>query len=780
MESPNLQPKHLVPLQPLKPQVSERRLSVSRRANTEDEIRAAADPLNYIGYWYLVKRNKGIIFRFAIVGFGLALLMSLLQTPMYRARTSLQIPDFNEDFMDTKHVDPTDPGGNYITAESYFETQIKILQSDSLIERVIGKLHIHEATPTPGWHAFTTRVRSHVRRILNLPISSPLANQENLIQQAQKNLTVHSAGNTRLLEVLYESPDPKLAAEFANTLVNEFIDQSQEMRWKSTQRTSEWLTSHLGEMKSRLEHSEGELQNYARTSGLVFTGDNENLADARLKELQDELSKAQADRIAKEAAFDEAKNRPVESLPETLDDPTLRDYRGKLTELQRQLAELTTTLTPAHYKVKRVQAQIEELQAALQKQRGLILHRIRNEYMAARKREAFLEQACAEQEKVLADQSSKAIHYDTLKRDVDSSRHLYEAMLERVKQAQLASAMRVSNVLVVDPAKPPAVPVRPRTLMNCILGLFGGTFCALAFVLLRENIDRRIRTPGDTEAYLSLPELGAIPLAGAPGIQALSKAARASHLSLPSFDSSFDDRSAPELSSWISKPSLIAECVRNTLTSILLAGQNGDFPQVLVLTSPCRGDGKTTVSSNLALAIADIGRKILLIDGDLRSPRLHKIFELPNDYGLSNILAANGPLDPSRTIAQLAHQTKIPGLTVLTSGSAGTNSVSLLYSPRMCDVIGQARRNFDMVVIDAPPMTQLADARVLARLADGVILILRAGQTTPRSAQIIAQRFVEDGTRVFGTVLNGWDPDDANSYSYYGAKEYLQYGYKSA
>src|SRR6266852_4771835 len=196
------------------------------------------------------------------------------------------------------------------------------------------------------------------------------------------------------------------------------------------------------------------MQDYARTSGLSFTSEKENLAESRLKELQDELSKAQADRIANQAKFEAAKSKPADSLPEMLEDPTMREYRQKLTELQRQYAELSTTLTPEHYKVQRVQAQINELKSEMQKERSNVLRRINNEYAAALRRESLLSQAHAEQEKVVADQSEKAIHYDTLKRDVDSNRRLYEAMLQRVKEASLASAMRDSNVLVVDRARP--------------------------------------------------------------------------------------------------------------------------------------------------------------------------------------------------------------------------------------------------------------------------------------------------------------------------------------
>src|SRR5712692_5587014 len=522
------------------------------------KVAAAPGYDDLLNYWYILIGQKMTLLSFALAGLAAAILISLVQTPLYRARTSLEIQDFNENFLDLKSVDPTNSTGNYTTAESYFETQIRILQSESLLERVIDKLNLHQTRPASGWRAFASRAR----RMLGSSSSSHLPEKEQLIHQAQRNLTVRAAGNSRLLEVLYESQDPTLAADFANTLVSEFIRQSQEMRWKSTERTGEWLTSHLDEMKTKLEQSEAQLQDYARTSGLTFTSEKDNVAEIRLKELQDEFSRAQADRVAKQAKFEEAKNKPAESLPEMLDDPTLRDYRVKLTDLQRQLVELTTTLTPAHYKVQRVQAQVAQLQSAVQQERGLILRRIGNEYAAARRREEFLAQAYAEQEKIVADQSSKAIHYDTLKREVDSSRQLYQAMLQRVKQAELAAAMRASNVLVVDPAKPPLVPYEPNLLMNSALGLFSGVFLGVGFVLLRERFDRsRIRAPGDAEVYLHLPELGAIPLAEIPPSRKISGNGHANPLMLapPSglaLQSPLGD--CPELATWNRKPSLLA------------------------------------------------------------------------------------------------------------------------------------------------------------------------------------------------------------------------------
>jgi succinoglycan biosynthesis transport protein ExoP len=729
----------------------------------EDKVAAAPVCKSFLDYWHILIRHKMALLCFALAGLIAAILFSLAQTPLYRARTSLEIQDFNENFLDLKSLNPTDSTGNYGTAESYVATQIKILQSESLLERVIDKLELREAPPATGRWAFVSRARQKLR------LSSPsrFSEKEELIRQAERNLTVSATGRTRLLEVLYLSPDPNLAADFANTLVSQFIEQSQEMRWKSTQRTAEWLTSHLDEMKAKLEQSEAELQDYARSSGLTITSERDNVAEIRLKELQEELSKAQADRIAKQAKLEEAERKPADSLPEMLEDMTLRDYRVKLTDLQRQLVELSATLTPAHYKVQRVEAQIAELQSAFQTQRGLILRRIASEDEAARRRETLLAKAQAVQEKIVADQSSKAIHYNMLKREVDSSRQLYESMLQRVKQASLAAAMRASNVLVVDPAKAPLLPYKPSLPKNSVLGLFSGVLLGLGFIFLRESFDPRIRAPGDVQIYLNLPELGVIPLAELPasrqnskGFGVLPRLALASGIDQVS---SPDD--CPELATWQRKPSLLAECVRTALTSILLPSKNGDHPRVVVITSPCPGDGKTTVASNLSIAMAEIRQKVVLIDGDLRRPRLHKVFGISNDWGLSDVLGTGTPLE-TIPIANLVCETKVSGLYVLAGGRGAITTSPLLYSARMSRLLDYLRREFDMVLIDAPPVIHLADARVLGRLADGIVLVIRAGETTSESAMIACQRFAEDGSHVLGTILNSWDPKAKGRYGY--------------
>src|SRR5258708_29886336 len=242
------------------------------------EVAASPGYDSLLDYWHILLCHRKTLLSFALVGLLGAFVVSLMLTPIYRVRTSLEIQGTN--FLEIKG--PTDSTGSYATPESYVETQVKLLQSEFLFEHVIDKLKLHKERPATGWRAFASRAQ----RLFELSKSSHLPEREELIRQIERNLTVRASGNSRLLEVMYESPDPKQAADFANTLVSEFIVQSQEMRWKSTQRTAEWLTNHLDEMKTKLEHSEGQLQDYARSSQLTVTSEKENLSESRLKEIQ--------------------------------------------------------------------------------------------------------------------------------------------------------------------------------------------------------------------------------------------------------------------------------------------------------------------------------------------------------------------------------------------------------------------------------------------------------------------------------------------------------------
>jgi len=719
--------------------------------------------LEYLG---IVRRHKRTVILMALGGLLTAFLITLPQTPIYQARASLEIQNLNKNFLNMGDVDPTagEPGSS--SAGSDLQTQINILRSDSVLERVIAKLDLEKRLPP---RKGSDRL-SAWRKAVGLPESKPDSPWEEVLRQVANNLKVRVEENTRLVDIFYDSTDPQLAADFVNALTTEFIQQNVEARWKTTQQTGEWLTHEMEDVRIKLEKSEDELQSYASASGLLFTSEKDNVADEKLRQLQQELSAAHGDRVAKQSMYELASSAPPESLPEVLDDRTLADYQVKLTDLHRQLAELSSSLTPANPAVKKVQAQVNILELALQQERTNDIQRVRNEYESASRRENLLAANYATQAHLVSEQAAAVAHYSILKSNVDTNRELYDSLLRNVQEAGMTSALNASNIRVVDSAKPPAHPYKPAFILNSALGLLAGVFIGLVFVVMREHADRSIRTPGETALSLGLPELGVVPSLDAERSRFFAYYQGGG--AAKEVESKSDQRSRRvELVTIQRSTSVLADCFRAAATSVLYTGENGNRPRVIALTSASPGEGKTTVASNLALALAEIGSSVLLIDGDLRNGRQHDIFQVSNSWGLSDLLAGKKPPEDR---AELYFETSYQHLYLLPAGSTPSSIAGLLHSKRTLEFLNSMRQAFNTVIIDTPPMLQMPDARVLGRLADGVILVVRSAQTTTDEATTVARRLREDGTRVLGTILNEWDPRKTGhpAYAYH---RYYQY-----
>jgi len=729
------------------------------------------EPYGLFEYWQILGRHRNLILALALLSALAGFLISLPQKPLYRASTTIEIQGLNENFLNMRDVDPTAATAAF-SPESYLETQVKILESESLADRVVARQRLHErpefAKPGRDW--------SGLERWLGLPVARPLTPNQQARKRVQDSLKVKQSRTHRIVEVSTDAPDPNVAAELANALAEEFIQQNVEVRWNAAQRTGQWLANQLGDVKTRLVESEEKLQAYARANDLLFTSEKDSVAEVRLRQVQEELSRAQADRVLRQSRWEQAANAPAESLPEVLDSNTLRDYQTRLTDLRRQLAELRPQYKPAHYKVQRLEAQVGELEKALEKEQANILNRIGNEYQSAVRREDLLARAYETQAGQVSGEAARSIQYNTLKREVDTNRQLYDSMLHKVKEAGIASAIRASNIRVVDPASPPPAPYRPNAGLNAGLGLLGGLSFGVAVAVARDRADQRrrfadrsIKSPGDSPVYLRVPELGVIPCDSVDRLEQgrrwLPGPAPARQLTV---DLRPDLNDGVELATSLAKPSMVAESFRAALTSILFSAAGNGNPRILVVTSPAPGEGKTTTVSNLGIALAEISGRVLIVDGDMRRPRIHSVFGLSNQRGLADLLRDETPMEHYPPQA-LGLETRIPGLYVLPSGQAGRSISHLLHSDRLPQLLSRLRHHFGMILIDTPPMLQISDARVLARAADSVILVLRAGQTTHDSALAARQRFAEDSAPVLGTILNNWDPstDDRYPSGYY-------------
>jgi uncharacterized protein involved in exopolysaccharide biosynthesis len=523
-----------------------------------------------IEYWRILLRNKRTILLAGLAGLVLGLAVGVPMKPVFRAETTLEVLTLNEDFMNMKQANPTTTNdGSYDISEE--QTQAKLLESKALLQRVIAKLNPGPASAPRKPHLATTGWRA----LFHLPERVRPSPRQELLTAAADSLKVRPTTRTRVLDVTIDSTDSQLAADFANTLTQEFIAQNLEARWATSQRTSQWLRRELDDTREKLRKSEDALQNYARGSGLIFTDETTNVATEKLQQLQQSLSTATADRIAKQSRYELAQSAPPDSLADVLSDDGLRDTQSKIDNLKGQIADLGAVYNSEYSKVRRLQAELETLQPAVDRQRTDIITRIKNDCTEAERREKLLTVAYNTQAREVTGQDEKAIQYNILKRDVDSNRQLYDTMLQQMKQASIASAMRSSNVRIVDPAELPDSPVSPNFKLNSAVGLLAGLFLSIAVVTVRERADRTLQQPGDIKMWVDLPELGIIPTASRNTNRPLYY--RSSDL-LESDKAAFIGLKKPynaesiELVTLQKKPSLIAEAFRSVLTSILFIG----------------------------------------------------------------------------------------------------------------------------------------------------------------------------------------------------------------
>ena len=717
-------------------------------------------------YLRILWRGRWVLLLFTLLGVGGALVFSMRQQPMYQARTSVEV----QTAIDTFSTVRGQPGGtadSQVPIEVFVETQARLLESESLMDRAIRKLKLDQA-PEFAWQPERPAAW---KRLFGLPQAKPLTPLQRARKTALARLSVKPTGQTRLIDIRLDWPDAEMAATLTNTLVQEYIEQNLETRWKAAQYTGDWLTRQLEGLKTKIARTDGELQNYANATDLLFTSDEKRstVAEEKLRQVQAELSRAQAEMAVAQAQYETSRTTPPEMLPKLMPGSPMGGYLTSVAELRRQLANLRSMYTPAHYKVQQVEAQVAELEALIGKERSNTLSHIQTDYVAAERRVRLLATDYNAQMNRVKQQGRQEIYYNTLKREGENDRQLYDAMLSRVKEAGVAAAAKASNVNVVDAATAPASPYRPDPVLNSSLGLMGGLLFGLVFVFLRERTNSSFRTPGDAHNYLGIPELAVIP---ASKLQ-LTARTRSNPLSLVGEEAGGGRRPTLETASWNEGDSLLAESFRSARTSILQPGRNRSAQRVVVLTSASPGEGKTLSACNLAISLAQVCGRVLLVDGDTRRPRLHQVFGIDNRWGLSTLLQDPTPCQ-RRSMSDLGRQTESPGLWVLPAGPPEPEMANLLCAPRMGELVARFREEFEVVVIDTPPMLQISDARVLAQLADGVILVLRAGKTRRESARFCRELLESAGTTVIGTILNGWDPRESDKY-YGSAYKYQRY-----
>jgi len=729
-----------------------------------------------VNYAALLRRHRSAI---AIIVGGvlvLAALYTVVAPKSYKTEAILEVTGQNGEFMNSKDVDPT---SSAVSGDGYIETQTKLMKSPPVLQRTAQLL----GPKVPASIANHQGIVGSISGLLGKPTAATPAQGEAVVYGILSGAKVKVDGGSDLVTLDVTGPDPQLIADAANGLTDQFIVQAQELHGFNASNTNKFLTTQLAEARKKLQDSENALQDYARQANIVIpTESQESVAADKLRQIQSDLAKAEADVAESRAQVETSRANPQDALPQVQDDPTLRDQQARLNDLRRQRADLSVTLTPANYKIQQLDAQIAALEQQASHERTNVMRKLGVQNSEITRRKQLLAAAFQAQLGVVSDQSVKEVRYNILKKEVDANRDLYQSMLQRVKQASIISALKSSDVRVVSPALPPGGPYRPSLVLNLGLGLLIGLVFATCYILLAERNDASLRTPGQSVRHLNVPELAVIPSARIGNseripltLRNLNGAAAAatapdSKSGLLSITAASVDK---EMVQWAQDETMMADAYRSAITSILLSRVNGISPRVILITSPRPKAGKTTTVANLGISLAEIGRRVLLIDGDLRRPRLGKLFGLQFATGLSDALLDEG--SGNITLDSVIRPSTVPGLYLLPGGSEPANISKLLHSAHLDNLVERARAEYDFVLIDSPPMMGMADARLLSRNADGVILICRSGETSPEQLTEAKERLAEDGTPVIGTILNGCDlriedPSYVNHYnSYAGA-----------
>lgn len=701
------------------------RVSAARHSEVWNAAPDDPAPAAMVGLGQLVQtvfRRKLLVCTAAALGMGAGLGLSLLQKPVFRARTSVQIEGVNENYF-LRDAVPISPAVPNASAQNYLENQLKVLRSETLAGRVAARLRKETSETIDG-------------------------------DQVRRALSVEPSLLSQVVEIYFEDGDAATAAMGANVAVEEFIAMTRQARWQTMEDTAEALGRQTADLKSKLQVASQGLEQYAKRSGLVFLpGGQGTIGDDRMRQLEEAVTKAEAERVAKQSRLEAAEISAFGALPDSLVTGPLRQFQTDLETLRRQAAEARTMYTPAHYKVKRLEAQIAETLNAIAGERRAVADRLRTEYQAAAAAERRLIESHDRQLRLIQAETGKAIQYNVFKREVETTQRLYDSVLERVKAASVASALTGANVRVIDRAQKPRRPYKPSLPLGSAMGLAAGVLAGIGVGIVRGPKDRVIRA--GEPCLPEVPELGVIP--SARDVAELQSPRR----NLLSLHGPKPHDLA--LATWRKDTSLFAESFRAALASIILASespvrrartrQGQARGRMFVVSSTEPMEGKTTVISNLALASADARRRVLLIDADLRRPRLHDIFDICNDWGLSDLIQSDDPLD-SLDISKLSRPTEAPGLFVIPSGPGADGVSKMLYASRLEELLERVRREFDLILIDTPPMVLYPDARLLARLSDGIVLVVRSNRCNREYLTAYSELLSQDRTPILGTILN--------------------------
>jgi len=698
----------------------------------EFETKSPSVPLSH--YLWVLRRHRWMMIAFVAVCVLVTAVVTARLQPIYESTATIdvdrQAPSEVVGEDSTRASAPND-------ADQFLATQIRLIQSDSVLRPVAEQFHLlgHSNSPTS-------------QQSVGAPVSLG-------------QLRVVRPANTYLLLVSYRSPDPTTAAAVANAVANSYLSHTYDLRFQSSSIVSSFMEKQLDELKAKMEKSGMALSEFEKDMDVVNPEDKSNILSARLLQLNTEYTTAQADRVTKEAAWNGLKSNSIEAAQVSSQGASLEQLTSALNQAKQRFAVVKSTYGPSHPEYRKAASEVAELEGEIESSRGNVAGRIEVQYREALNREQMLQQTVAETKGEWDRINAQSFQYQRLKQEADADKALYDELTRKISEADINAGFQNNNIRIADLARPSPNPVFPDRKLNLMLALLFSSLLAIGAVFLQDALDTTLRDPNEASRFLGTDVIGTMPIDGLAA--KLPKIAVASSPVATMTKSTQNGKR----NGYYSSTSDFDEAVRTLRNTILLSDFEGRL-QSLVLTSAAPSEGKTTIAAHLAIANADRGKKTLLVDGDLRRPSLHTKFGLNPHMGFSDVLTGE----------QLWQDVVVPiegrpNLSLLPSGP-GSHRAADLIGPRLSHLLDEFAKEFDLVILDSPPLLGFAECLQMATAADGVLIISRAAETKRRAVAEVISVLTRLRSNIVGVVLNQVSKNtSSDGYSYYG---YYRYG----
>ena len=705
---------------------------------------ASDSKIDFFAYVRTVRKRWPFVALAMIVSTAIAFVYTYRQPKMYEATCQLIIEPMAPQILPGSK-DVVELGtGTFWANKEFYETQYRIIQSTNVGQRTAEKLGLQYDADYA-------------------PVVGPSHDMAALGRAVAAQLSIKPLKDSRLALITAVDRKPQRAALIANTVADTYIEYNLDYKLEGARSAMSWLAEQEAELKRQLEQSELKLYQFKKDRNLlaVSLDDKQSMlsanlgsVNAKLTDLHIKIIEADAKRRMIQGARDNIAAR--ETLPEIREKDAIDLQRQAYIALAKEYADLSSKYGPEHPRMKALTGQMETVQKAYEKEIDAVLVSFEKSYQEMLDNERSLRALMAQQQKEAIELSKLEVEYKPLQRASEQEAKMYALIATRQKEIDITGPMKTNNVRVLERAIVPGVPVRPKPLQNLFVGLLLGLGTGIGLALLIEALDNTLKTQADVEQFLGVPVLGMVPIIGAaPGAEAAAEG---------------DNLRERDLGVFLDPKSVAAECCRSIRTNILFMSPDKPLRTILV-TSPSPQEGKTTTAINLGVTMAEAAGRVLIIDTDMRRPRLHRSFGVPNQTGISTVIVGKA------TLEEAVKRTDVPNLDVLPCGPIPPNPSELLHTDRFAAVLADCSRLYDRIVLDSPPTSAVTDPAVLGNLVDGVVLVIKGGVTTRESAVHARRQLVAAKARLFGVVVNAIDfSNPAYGYDYY-YRNYYRYGY---